>query len=163
MMSKADLNASTTEAPSTWRPPKVTPRQIRLVQETFERVVPLVERAATLFYDHLFVLDPSLRLMFDVDLEDQGQKLMEKLALVVRHLGEPEQFIDEVRELGRRHVDYGVAPEHYRTMREALFWMLAQALGDAFTDEVAAAWAAAYGLLTDVMLAGAAGEEGNQA
>ena len=98
--------------------------------------------------------------MFTVDLEDQGQKLMEKLALVVRHLGEPQQFMDEVRELGRRHAGYGVEAQHYQTMREALFWMLAQALEEKFTDEVAAAWAAAYGLLTDVMLAGAA-EEGN--
>lgn len=160
MMSKADLNGSSVEASSTWRPAQVTPKQIQLVQETFERVEPLVDRAATLFYDHLFALDPSLQLLFDVELEDQGQKLMDKLALVVRHLGEPEQFMTEVRELGRRHVTYGVAPEHYQTMREALFWMLAQALGDAFNDEVAAAWAAAYGLLTDTMLAGAA-EEGN--
>lgn len=153
MTSKADLNGSYAR-----RRAKVTPKQIELVQQTFERVAPVVDRAAALFYDHLFALDPSLCLMFNVDLEDQGQKLMEKLALVVRHLGEPEQFMDEVRELGRRHVAYGVKLEHYRTMREALFWMLAQALGEAFDDEVAAAWAAAYALMTDAMLAGAAGE-----
>lgn len=160
MMSKADLNASSAEALSAWRPVKVTPKQIQLVQESFERAAPMIDGSVALFYDHLFALDPSLRLMFDVDLEDQGRKLMEKLALVVHHLDEPQQFMDEVRGMGRRHVTYGVEPEHYQTMREALFWMLAQALGDAFTDEVAAAWAAAYALLTDVMLAGAAEEEG---
>lgn len=160
MMSKADLNGSSVDTPSAWRPAKVTPKQIQLVQETFERVEPLVDRASALFYDHLFALDPSLQMMFDDDLEDQGRILMESLALAVRHLGEPQQFMDEVRELGRRHAGYGVVPEHYRTMREALFWMLAQALEEKFTDEVVAAWAAAYGLLTEVMLAGAA-EEGN--
>lgn len=155
MTSKANLNGRSA------RPrPKVTPKQIRLVQESFERVAPMVDRAATLFYDHLFALDPSLCLMFDVDLEDQAQKLMDKVALVVRHLGEPEEFVDDARELGRRHVAYGVEPEHYQTMREALFWMLAQGLGERFTDEVAAAWAAAYSLLTDAMLAGAAEEGG---
>lgn len=161
MMSKADLDILSADVPPAWQRTKVTPKQVKLVQETFNELTPVVDQAAALFYDHFFALDPSLRRLFNVDLEEQGEKLMETLALVVDHLGEPEQFIDEVRELGRRHVGYGVVPEYYQTMREALLWMLAQALGDAFNDEVAAAWAAAYEMLADEMLAGAAEKEGD--
>ena len=153
-MSKADFDAPSAEVVPAWKRAKVTPKQVRLVQETFERVVPIADKAAALFYDRFFALDPSLEQLFDVEMDEQGEKLMETLAWVVRQLGEPESFVDEVRELGRRHVSYGVKPEDYRTMREALFWMLAQALEDAFTDEVADAWAAAYALLAETMLAG---------
>ena len=47
--------------------------------------------------------------------------------------------------LGRRHAGYGVRPEHYDTVGAALLWTLEQGLGDAFTDDVRAAWAEAYG------------------
>ena len=156
MMSKADFNATSLGMPPAWQRTKVTPKQVRLVQKSFKRLVPIADKAAALFYDRFFALDPSVQPMFDVELDAQGEKLMETLTWVVQHLDEPETFMDDVRELGKRHVSYGVKPEHYQTMREALFWMLAQALGDAFTDEVAAAWAAAYALLADAMLRGAA-------
>ena len=159
MMSKADFSAPSIGIPPAWQRTRVTAKQVRLVQKSFKRLVPIADKAAALFYDRFFALDPSVQPMFEVDINVQGEKLMETLAWVVHHLEEPETFMDDVRELGKRHVSYGVKPEHYLTMREALFWMLAQALGDEFTDEVAAAWAAAYALLADAMLSGAAGEE----
>jgi len=42
----------------------MTPRQIELVQNSFNLVVPTLESAAMAFYDRLFQLDPSLRRMF---------------------------------------------------------------------------------------------------
>jgi hypothetical protein len=40
------------------------PRQIEIVQNSFNLVVPTLESAAMAFYDRLFQLDPSLRRMF---------------------------------------------------------------------------------------------------
>jgi hemoglobin-like flavoprotein len=59
--------------------------------------------------------------------------------LAIEGLSAPEQFSRAVRNLGARHVDYGVQPEQYATVQAALLWTLAQALGPAFTHEVAAA------------------------
>ena len=66
-------------------------------------------------------------------------------------------MLDTVRELARRHVGYGVTAAHYAPVGAALLWTLEQGLGEAFTDEVHDAWAAAYGLLSAAMIE-AAGE-----
>jgi hemoglobin-like flavoprotein len=125
--------------------------QVTLVQSSFERVEPITEIAAELFYTRLFELDPSLRPLFHGDMKSQGQKLMTTLKLVVRGLEKPETILPAVRSLGQRHVAYGVKDEHYATVGAALLWTLGQGLGDAFTPEVENAWTTAYTLLAGVM------------
>ena len=51
----------------------------------------------------------------------------------------------------QRHVAYGVREEHYDTVGAALLWTLEQGLGDAWTVELATAWATAYTLLATTM------------
>ncbi|MDA1325143.1 MAG: globin family protein [Proteobacteria bacterium] len=128
------------------------PNQIDLVQNTFKSVVPIKEVAAELFYKRLFELDPSLESMFTGDMREQGQKLMSAIALVVGGLKNWERVEATVRELGVRHVDYGVKPEHYVTVGAALIWTLQQGLGDAFTDEVKQAWSTAYEAIATTMM-----------
>jgi hemoglobin-like flavoprotein len=55
------------------------------------------------------------------------------------------------QDLARRHVDYGVQPGHYDSVGAALLWTMEQGLGSKFSDEVKAAWASAYGTLSQVM------------
>ena len=64
----------------------MTPEQMQLVQQSWEKVVPISEDAAELFYGRLFELDPSLRSMFSGDMNEQGRKLMKILTMVVRGL-----------------------------------------------------------------------------
>jgi len=127
-------------------------RQIDLVQTTFESVKPIKETAAELFYNRLFELDPALKPLFSGDMRQQGQKLMAAMAQVVGGLKHWERVEPTVRELGRRHVDYGVKPDHYDTVGAALLWTLEQGLGDAFTPEVKQAWAAAYQAIATTMI-----------
>ena len=54
------------------------------------------------------------------------------------------------------HVGYGVQDSHYDTVGAALLWTLGQGLGDAFTDEVEAAWTKVYTTLATVMKEAAA-------
>ena len=42
----------------------MTPDQKRLVRETWDRVTPIADPAAMLFYDRLFAIDPDLRDLF---------------------------------------------------------------------------------------------------
>jgi len=125
--------------------------QIQLVQESFEQVKPISDTAATLFYGHLFELDPSLRPYFKDDLSEQKLKLMETLAFVVAGLNHADTILPVVRALGQRHVGYRVQDTHYETVGTALLWTLSQGLGDQFTPDVAQAWTAAYTLLAGVM------------
>lgn len=135
-------------------------KQIDLVQKTFAMVKPIAPAAAELFYQRLFQLDPSLRSMFKGDMAKQGQMLMSMIGAAVAGLRNLEQLAPVVRQLGARHVGYGVRDEHYATVGTALLWTLEKGLGDAFTPDVRDAWAAAYGLLADVMQMGAADAAG---
>ena len=129
----------------------MTPQQIALVQQTFALATPQAKQLASHFYQRLFELDPTLRRLFPGDMQEQGDKLMTMLAFVVHHLHQPAPILGAVQRLGERHRHYGVAPHHYSIVGEALLWTLAQHFGPAFTAEVAAAWGAAYQLLTSVM------------
>lgn len=126
-------------------------QQIETVQNTFALAAPMADEIAARFYQRLFELDPGLRPLFHGDLTEQGKKLMTVLAFAVAGLKKPETILEPVRRLGERHVDYGVQPHHYATVGEALLWTLGQTFGPAFTPEVEAAWAAAYGMLAGVM------------
>src|SRR5262245_63905236 len=48
------------------------------------------------------------------------QKLLAALALVVRSLHTPEKILGPVQKLAIKHVDYGVRPEHYTYVGNAL-------------------------------------------
>lgn len=129
--------------------------QINLVQASFANVRPIAPVAAELFYERLFVLDPSLRPMFKGDLVHQGRMLMAMLNSAVNGLTQLDTMVPVVRQLGARHVKYGVRDEHYVTVGSALLWTLEQGLGDKFTPAVREAWAAAYDMLAGVMQLGA--------
>jgi hemoglobin-like flavoprotein len=134
----------------------MTPHQINLVQQSFAKVKPIAATAAELFYNRLFSLDPALRPLFKSgDMAKQGQMLMSMIGAAVAGLRNLETLSPVVRQLGARHVGYGVQTRHYATVGGALLWTLEQGLGDEFTPEVRDAWATAYELLSDVMQLGA--------
>ena len=130
----------------------MTPEKIILVQESWEKVKPISEQAAELFYGRLFELDPSLRALFKGDMKEQGKKLMATLNLTVTSLTKLDTIIAAVQDLGRRHVKYGVPDESYNTVGEALLWTLAKGLGDDFTEEVEQAWTETFVTISKVML-----------
>ncbi len=134
-----------------------------LVQESFAQVAPIADEAAALFYGRLFELDPSLRAMFTDDLSEQGQKLMQMLAGAVKGLDRIERLIPALEQLAVRHVAYGVKSEHYETVGAALIWTLEQGLGDAFSDDVRAAWVETYELVSGVMIDAAEAAQAAQA
>lgn len=137
----------------------MTQNQVLLVQSSFQLIAQNLEAAAMLFYDRLFQLDPSLRQMFRNTREEQARKLAHVLKVVVNGLSRPEQILPTVEELGRRHVGYGVRPQHYATVGAALLWTLQAGLAENFTPEVREAWASAYLLLASTMQKAAAEAE----
>ncbi len=129
----------------------MTPQQKHLVQSSFEKILPIAETGAALFYNRLFELDPSLRPLFKGDLREQGKKLMDMLRLAVKGLDNPDVLIPVLQRLGERHASYNVRPEHYETVGAALIWTLEQALGAGFDAETRQAWIETYNLVAGVM------------
>lgn len=135
----------------------MTPVQIGHVRRTFDLIEPIAPQAAALFYDNLFAADPSLRRLFQGNMTQQGQRLMTMIGAAVDLLDEPEKLVPTLRKLGARHVNYGVRDEHYATVGAALLQTLEQGLGEAYTDEVHAAWIALYRVVSETMMDAARG------
>jgi len=129
----------------------LTSEEIKLVQDSWAKVVPISETAAELFYGRLFELDPNLKALFKTDIKSQGDKLMTMLNTAVNGLTNLEAIVLAVQELGVRHVQYNVKEKDYGTVAEALLWTLGKGLGDDFTEEVKAAWTKVYTVLASVM------------
>jgi len=129
----------------------MTPQHIQLVQESWQHVQPIAEKAAELFYARLFALDPSLRPLFKAEMTSQRAKLMAAIGMVVAGLTRLEKIVPTVRALGARHAAYGVQPEHFETVGEALLWTLEAGLGERFTADVRDAWSEAYAVLSGTM------------
>ncbi len=129
----------------------MTPAEIYIVKNTWARVVPIKDTAGALFYGRLFELDPSVKPMFKGDIGAQGAKLMATLNVVVGSLDKLDEVVPVAQSLAKRHVDWGVKPEHYDTVGNALLWTLEQGLGAGFTPDVEQAWTTAYTTLAGAM------------
>jgi len=58
--------------------------------------------------------------------------------------------------LGERHLRYGVMPDHYPVVGQALLSVLENVLGDKrWTPEVKRGWSQVYGLISSAMISGA--------
>lgn len=130
----------------------MTPEQAQMVQSTWRAVLPVGDTFAELFYGRLFALDPDLRKLFRDDRIEQGRNLTAMLSVAAANVGKPERITVALRQLGKRHVAYGVTPKDFANFGDALLFALEHALIDVFTPEVKAAWQAAYTLLSSTML-----------
>jgi nitric oxide dioxygenase len=130
--------------------------QIELVQSSFKQVAAMPETVAELFYGRLFEIAPAVRALFaHSDMKQQGRKLMQMISTAVNSLKNIGAIVPAVKQLGARHVMYGVTNEMYDVVGQALLWTLEQGLGNAFTEEVKDAWTAVYVLLAETAIAGA--------
>ncbi|WP_136439300.1 globin family protein [Pacificoceanicola onchidii] len=133
---------------------------IRLVQDSFAKVVPIKDAAAKIFYADLFETAPEVKPYFEgANMADQGAKLMATLAAVVNGLRDLDKIVPVAQALAVRHVDYGVAAEDYDKVGASLLRTLEAGLGEAFTPAVREAWTQAYATLAGVMIDAAYGAE----
>ncbi len=114
------------------------------------------------FYTRWFSFDVSPRDLFPPDMAAQRAAFAQALKwlygeLVAQRSEEPVAFLAQ---LGRDHRKYGVLPEHYETLGQALYATLRDTLSDAWTDAVDAAARQSLNLITGVMSGAAEAEHG---
>jgi hemoglobin-like flavoprotein len=134
----------------------MTPEQIGLVQSSFASLGHQVPVMAAQFYRELFGRDPALRALFATSMAEQEVRFAEKLTEIVRAIPRLDELLSHTRELGARHVGYGVRVADYQTVGRALIAALAHVLGDRFDAPTREAWTVAYNLVAETMLDGAA-------
>jgi NAD(P)H-flavin reductase/hemoglobin-like flavoprotein len=114
------------------------------------------------FYTRWFSFDVSPRDLFPPDMAAQRAAFAQALTwlygeLVAQRSEEPVAFLAQ---LGRDHRKYGVLPEHYETLGQALYLTLRDALADEWTDALDAAARQSLNLITGVMSGAAEAEHG---
>jgi len=116
----------------------------------FRRIDPKL--VGDVFYSKLFMEHPGLRRLFPKDMDEQYQKLLAMVNLIVGRLNQLDKLTDDISSMARRHVSYGVKAEHYAAVGNALLWTLEQGMGKDWIPEVQQAWMSCYTILSDTMI-----------
>ena len=127
------------------------------LETSFDLIAPRGEELVDTFYTRLFETAPGVRPLFaNTDLRKQKSMLLATLVLLRKSLRDLEAITPKLRQLGARHVAYGALPEHYPVVAEVMLASMAEVAGNAWTNDIEAAWAGALGLVATAMLEGAA-------
>jgi nitric oxide dioxygenase len=130
----------------------MTPKQIKLIEDSWDFVIINTTEAGMIFYSRLFQLDPSLRPLFKDSIDAQSKKLVSMITFIVHKLNKLDEVTKDIKALGQRHGNYKVKPEYYKTVGEALLWTLERSLGEQWNDELKEAWVTVYGVLSKTMI-----------
>jgi hemoglobin-like flavoprotein len=105
------------------------------------------------FYSKLFCDNPQLRSMFPSSMKAQYKKLIDMLSVVILRLDDLSEITADIKIMALRHESYGVKPQHYRSVGNALLWTLKRGLGNDWNNDLEQAWMAAYTKLAGAMIA----------
>ncbi len=128
----------------------MTPEQVKLVQQSYELVKPISERAAALFWSCLFDLNPGLDDVIPKDIRANSRKAMFLLGQAVRRLDHNKGFVTAIKGC-RKRMRYELDDFDYRTIRQALLWTLERMLGPSFNTETRYAWTEAFSVFASVI------------
>ena len=130
----------------------MTQEQIQLIRTSWKAVKPHTAEAGRLFYKKLFAMAPGIRHLFASDIHLQANKLMQVLDYVVEHLDRFDGLIPVIRELGKRHKEYGAKPSHYEYVGICLMETLKEYQQQDWNAELNDAWITAYYRIKQLMI-----------
>jgi hemoglobin-like flavoprotein len=129
--------------------------QGELLGTSFQAVVLHGEAFVTAFYERLFSRFPETKALFAAtDMLEQRKKLQRTLSIIIEHLQEPDVLAPMLRDLGQRHVSYGVRQQHYHMVGAVLLETFADFLGNHWTPAHHDAWVNGYEAVSSLMLQG---------
>lgn len=109
----------------------------------------------TTFYKIMFENNPEVKPLFNMDRQESGEQ-PKALAMTVlaaaKNIDNLEALLPAVKNIGQKHVDVKVLPEHYPIVGKNLLLAIKEVLGDGATDEVLEAWGEAYNVIADVFI-----------
>lgn len=108
------------------------------------------------FYARMFAHNPELIPVFNQGHQQAGsqqQALAMAVAAYAEHIEDPSVLMPVLTLVANKHASLGIRAEHYPIVGGHLLASIREVLGaEAATDELIAAWAAAYGQLADLLV-----------
>ncbi|MFD9301947.1 globin domain-containing protein [Streptomyces sp. NPDC060048] len=133
----------------------LSPREIDLLRASVSVVEPLAADMTVYFYAILFARYPAVRPMFPPGMDAQRGRLLRALLRIVDLVDDPQSLVRFCGHLGRDHRKFGTLGAHFSAVGECLLASLARYAGPAWTEDIAAVWTKAYGLVAQVMISAA--------
>lgn len=133
----------------------MTPSQIETIKATIPALQQHGTDITTTFYRNMLSANPELRNIFNITHQITGEQpkaLASAVLAYASHIDNPAVLGSVVTRIAHKHVSLGVTPEQYAIVGENLLKAIKQTLGDAATEPIMDAWAAAYGQLADIFI-----------
>ncbi|TFD63185.1 hemin transporter [Cryobacterium suzukii] len=117
-----------------------------------------IKEIAQRFYEHMFAEHPELLDgVFNRGNQADGrqqQALAGSIAAFATSLVEkPDELPDHLlSRVSHKHVSLGLRPDQYQIVHDHFMWAIGDVLGDAVTDDVAAAWDEVYWIMANVLI-----------
>ena len=128
---------------------------VETLEASFNLLAPRAEELVANFYTELFKQHPAVIPMFkNTTPASQQQKLLASLKLVIANLRKPDVLGNALKGLGSKHKGYGAEPAHYQAVASTLIGVMKDMAGDAWTNQIQAAWEHALNTIAEVMLSG---------
>ncbi|GAA3160165.1 MULTISPECIES: globin domain-containing protein [Streptomyces] len=137
----------------------LSPKSAETVRITLPAVAAAIGEVTPLFYEKLFAAHPELlRDLFNRAHQADGSQreaLAGSIAAFATHLlDHPDERPDALlNRIAHKHASLGVRENQYPIVQRHLFAALAEVLGDAVTEGVAAAWDEVYWLMANGLMA----------
>lgn len=126
----------------------------RLLRETLELTLAADDSFPKRFYDRLFAQHPEVIPMFYRNRPGAQRKLFaQKLVMIVDHVEDPEWLARELYEVAASHAKYGVTPDMYAWVGEALIETLGEACAADWSPAAEQAWKSGYARIVQAVLA----------
>lgn len=104
------------------------------------------------FFSYLFLTHPEVRPMFPLSMTAQRDRLLGALIRIVTNVDRLVELEPFLADLGRDHRKFGALTDHYPAVGKALIATLAHFSGPAWSQQLEANWAAAYGAVSAAMI-----------
>lgn len=130
--------------------------QTALIKATVPVLQQHGESITTHFYRIMFRDYPEVKAYFNQAHQAQGTQpraLANSILAYAANIDRLEALQDALPAIIQKHVSLDIRPQHYPIVGTCLLQAIREVLGEAATDEIIDAWAAAYGQLADLLIA----------
>jgi len=127
---------------------------------TVQATIPLLESTGSAltehFYNRLFTHNPELKDQFNMAHQqsgDQATALFNAVFAYAKFLDRPEVLASAIERIAQKHTSFLITKAQYNIVGGHLLASIKELAGDAASDQVISAWAAAYGQLAEIFIA----------
>ncbi|RVX69272.1 hypothetical protein B0A52_06865 [Exophiala mesophila] len=135
--------------------PALSPEHTAIIKATVPVLAEHGAAVTTHFYKRMLERNPELRNIFNNAHQSTGTQpaaLANAVFAYAANIDNLGALTAAVSRIGHKHASLGVLPEHYPIVGENLLASLKEVLGDAITQPIIDAWAAAYAQLADIFI-----------